>query len=129
MQFLSPTDRAAVITIAGIGGMGKTALAIETAYRCLEAKLEDKQDPQIPQFERIIFISAQDSFLLHDGINSIHSSIHTLADISRFISKALNDYSIMSVSPEAQSALISKSLENKGQTLIIIGSIVQTMLD
>ena len=57
LQSLQPNSRTFIIGIEGIGGVGKSALAIEVSHRCLEADL----------FESVIWISAKESILtLHD---------------------------------------------------------------
>src|ERR1051326_6998849 len=53
LQSLQPNSRTFVIGIEAIGGMGKTALAIETSYRVVENDL----------FEAVIWISAKESTL------------------------------------------------------------------
>src|SRR6185503_16542526 len=53
LEALSPEDRGWGVTIDGIGGIGKTALALEVAYRAREAA----------QFDAYLFVSAKTSWL------------------------------------------------------------------
>src|SRR5690606_38517610 len=58
LQSLNPNSRTFIVGIEGIGGVGKSALAIEVSYRCIEAEL----------FESVIWISAKESVLTLHGI-------------------------------------------------------------
>ena len=61
LESLQPNSRTFIIGIEGIGGVGKSALAIELSYRCVEADL----------FESVIWISAKESVLTLQGIEPI----------------------------------------------------------
>ncbi len=52
MEILSESHSAHIITIDGIGGVGKTALILEAAYRCLAAT--ENHIDNIPNFDAII---------------------------------------------------------------------------
>jgi tetratricopeptide (TPR) repeat protein len=68
MRALSPIDRTWGILIDGIGGIGKTSLAVEAAYR--------SQD--MDTFDAFIFVSAKQNILVPDGIREQTSAAHTL---------------------------------------------------
>src|SRR5678816_3336713 len=51
LHSLQPNSRTFIIGVEGIGGVGKTALAIEVGHRCIENDL----------FESAIWISAKES--------------------------------------------------------------------
>ncbi|WP_257236463.1 hypothetical protein [Nostoc sp. 'Peltigera malacea cyanobiont' DB3992] len=57
LERLSPEHGAHMITVHGIGGVGKTALVLAAAYLCLEASNESSSDA--PKFDAIIFTSAK----------------------------------------------------------------------
>jgi tetratricopeptide (TPR) repeat protein len=61
LQSLQPNSRTFIVGIEGIGGVGKSALAIEVSYRCIESDL----------FESVIWISAKESVLTLRGIEPI----------------------------------------------------------
>src|SRR5262249_43534717 len=48
LEFLSSHYAAHLITVDGIGGVGKTALTLEVAYRCLRASTGEFPNPSVP---------------------------------------------------------------------------------
>jgi tetratricopeptide (TPR) repeat protein len=65
---LSPEERGWGVVIDGIGGIGKTALAVEAAYRCKERGL----------FDAFIFVSAKQKRLEPSGIKAEARAATTL---------------------------------------------------
>jgi len=118
MQILSGAHAAHIITIDGIGGVGKTALIIEAAYRCLEA-IHDEGILGIPRFEAIIFTSAKEDYLLPTGITPRIGTERTLRDIYRAISITLDDPTITQATPEEQLERVQKSLSKQSVLLIV----------
>jgi hypothetical protein len=68
LKFLSPNRAANLITVDGIGGVGKTALVLNVAYRCLKASTGEVLDRQVPTFDAIIFVTAKQQSLTPTGI-------------------------------------------------------------
>jgi len=64
---LGLNSRKPIVTIEGLGGMGKTVLALEIAYECLEAE----QSKLIPPFDACVYISAKNQISLNDLIDTI----------------------------------------------------------
>lgn len=84
LQSLNPNSRTFIIGIEGIGGMGKSALAIELSYRCIEEDL----------FESVIWISAKESVLTLHGIEPIIPEAKSLSDILITIGASLGNPTI-----------------------------------
>ncbi len=59
LAYLSPERGAHLISVDGIGGVGKTALTLEAAYRCLRASRAAADHGPVPTFDAIIFVSAK----------------------------------------------------------------------
>jgi len=89
---LQPNSRTFIIGIEGIGGVGKSALAIETSYRCIENNL----------FETVIWISAKESILTLHGIEPIIAEAKTLSDILITIGTSLGNPTIGNLSIQDQ---------------------------
>ena len=66
-----------MIVIAGIGGSGKTELALQVAWTVYYSNTGEKPKAHVPEFHYIIFISAKLENLLVSGIKRV---IHTPPD-------------------------------------------------
>ncbi len=137
MRLLSADHPARIIQVDGIAGVGKTALVLEAAYRCLEIKFYGKtQNPinqngksicEIAQFELIIFVSAKESELLNG--NSVKKLIvtRTLQEIYRTIANVLNEPLIINMDINNKNndyfSTIKKSLKTKGDVLLIVDNL------
>ncbi len=67
MRALSPSDRTWGVLVDGIGGIGKTAIAIEAAYRAQEAST----------FEAFVFVTAKQNILEPGGIKELNPPART----------------------------------------------------
>jgi tetratricopeptide (TPR) repeat protein len=92
LQSLQPNSRTFIIGIEGVGGMGKSTLAIEVSHRCIENDL----------FESVIWISAKESVLTLHGIEPIIPEAKTLSDILITIGTSLGNPTIGNLSIEDQ---------------------------
>lgn len=68
MRALSPDDRTWGVLVDGIGGIGKSAISIEGAYRAQESGL----------FEAFIFVTAKQNILEPNGIRELNPPARTL---------------------------------------------------
>ncbi|AFZ61011.1 tetratricopeptide repeat protein [Anabaena cylindrica FACHB-243] len=117
LERLSPDHGAHMITVHGIGGVGKTALVLEAAYVCLKASRENLVG--LPRFNAIIFTSAKQQELIPDSILRRQQGQRNLRDIFREIAHALGDPTIIQSPPNDQFDRVRQSL-SKQRTLLIV---------
>ena len=91
-ESLQPNSRTFIIGIEGIGGVGKSALAIEVSHRCVEEEL----------FESVIWISSKESILTLHGIEPIIPEAKSLSDILITIGTSLGNPTIGNLSIQDQ---------------------------
>ncbi|MDM8529587.1 NB-ARC domain-containing protein [Anaerolineales bacterium HSG25] len=118
-KLLSPEHRSWVVTIDGIGGIGKSALALEVAdsYRRHYDNL-----PKEDRFEAIIWTTAKLSMLTGEGIITRTQSLRTLDDIYTTISVTLEREDITRARTEEQDDLVTNALTQQ-RTLLIIDNL------
>lgn len=114
-----PHSRHAVVTIDGIGGIGKSALALEVAHRYLR---DYDHLPKEECFNAIIWTSAKASVLTADGIAPRQQITRTLDDIYTAIAVTLEREAITRARPEEQDALVTKALTQQ-RTLLIVDNL------
>src|SRR6266542_3358276 len=109
LQSLQPNSRTFIIGIEGIGGVGKSTLATEVSYRCIENDL----------FESVIWISAKESILTLHGIEPVIPEAKTLADILITIGTCLGNPTIGNLAMKDQIHR-AYNLLSKRSTLLIL---------
>ena len=77
-----PHSRHFVVTIDGIGGVGKSALALELAHGYREQYATSATDER---FDLIVWASAKRTLLTAGGIQQRHQTFNTLDDLYRAI--------------------------------------------
>src|SRR5262245_16728471 len=92
LRALSPEDRTWGVLVDGIGGIGKTALAIEAAYRCKEKGV----------FDGFIFVSAKQDVLVPGGIRELTPSAHTLGEFLNETARVLGQIGIAQLASEGK---------------------------
>lgn len=121
LKLISLNYRAPIITVDGIAGVGKTALVLEAAYRCWEAKHGSPIDTPLI-FDAIIFTSAKADYLFSTGIVSRLQRESNLQDIFREIASTLDDPSITQAAPSEQLNRVYQSL-GRQKTLLVIDNL------
>jgi tetratricopeptide (TPR) repeat protein len=91
MRALSPGDRTWGVLLDGIGGIGKTSLAIEAAYRVQEAA----------EFDNFIFITAKQNVLEPVGIREKIPAARTLDEFLSETARILGQVGILKLSNQA----------------------------
>ncbi len=111
-----PHSQHALVTIDGIGGIGKSALALEVAHRYLR---NYERIPPEERFEAIIWISAKQSVLTAEGIQLRGQALRTLDDIYTAIAIALEREDITRARPEEQAEVVRNALARQRSLLIV----------
>jgi LuxR family glucitol operon transcriptional activator len=114
MELLDYGHSAHLISVDGIGGVGKTTLVIEVAYRCFVNK--------VPTFEAIIFTSAKQNHLTSIGLLPRLIYQRTLRDICREIAKIFEFTQINNLSLQEQIEVIRDKL-SQIKTLLIVDNL------
>ena len=118
-QRLSPDDQVWQIAITGIGGVGKSALALAVAHdyrqRYNELSAEER-------FEAIVWVSAKEEVLTAFGrelADVPEQVLHTLEDAYTAIARVLEREDITRAQPEEQYALVKSALKRQRMLLIM----------
>lgn len=116
LRALSPEDRGWGLVIDGIGGIGKTALAIEVACICKEMNL----------FDAFVFVTAKRERLEPTGIKQQTLAVTTLNSILNEISRVIGQPGItkLGMSKDKQRAL---RVELRGRRTLIILDNLETL--
>ncbi len=105
---LSPEERGWGAVIDGIGGIGKTALAVEAAYRCKERDL----------FDAFIFVSAKQKRLEPSGIKAAARAATTLDEFINETARTLGKPGIAKLAGEDRRRALLDSLRTTRALLI-----------
>jgi len=118
-KLLHPRDRIWCIVIDGVGGIGKSALALEIAHRYLK---EFEELPEEERFDVIIWTSAKTTTLTGDGITPRQQVTNTIDDVYKTIAVTLEKDNITREDLEDQSRLINRALASQ-RTLLVIDNL------
>lgn len=113
---LSPEERGWGVTIDGIGGMGKTALALEVAHAARAAAL----------FDAYLFVSAKTSWLTAEGVRAETLALTSLDAFVREFARLLGDEAAARVTDakERRAALLDAL---RGRRALLIWDNLETL--
>ena len=121
-QRLSPDDQVWQIAITGIGGVGKSALALAIAHEYRQRYNELSPEER---FEAIVWVSAKEEVLTAFGREPAdvpEQVLHTLEDVYTAIARVLEREDITRAQPEEQNALVKNALKRQ-RTLLIMDNL------
>lgn len=117
-ELLDLSARQATIPIEGVGGSGKTALAMEVGWACLEDYLVL---PAGRRFDAIVWATAKRDWLLTaHGIVERHATLNNLVELYRTIGEVLEDTEVLK-RPSTSTVLAAMRL--KGRVLLILDNL------
>jgi tetratricopeptide (TPR) repeat protein len=122
-QRLSPQDRAWVIILSGIGGVGKTALALATAHEYL--RQYDELPPE-ERFDAIVWASAKEEVLTTMGAEQAAPTglvARTLADIYAAIAQVLEREAITRAATRAEQDRLVQQALTAQRTLLVLDNL------
>jgi tetratricopeptide (TPR) repeat protein len=108
MRALNPDDRTWGVLLDGIGGIGKSAIAIESAHRVHDAGL----------FEAFVFVTAKTSILDPNGIKELSPLARTLDEFFNETARILGQSRITKLTGEEKRHALIDALQSI-QTLLI----------
>lgn len=120
MELLDYAHSAHLISVDGIGGVGKTTLVVEAAYRCL-SKIHNNTEKRCT-FEAIIFTSAKLNHLTSLGLLPRLTYQRTLRDICREIARVFGFIEVNNLSLPEQIEVIRHKL-SQTRTLLIVDNL------
>ena len=116
---LHPTNRIFLVTLDGIGGVGKSALALEIAY---SYRTHYEMLPSEERFEALIWVSAKRTLLTASGIQQHDQTFNTLADLYQEIATVLERPDILQAEVDQRRRLVKGALKSQ-RTLLIVDNL------
>ncbi len=114
-----PRSRAYVVTIDGIGGIGKSALALETAYTYCD---QYAALPEAERFEALVWVSAKRTYLTTGGLVERRQAFRTLDDLFTAIAQVLDFPAITRAPAQEQRAIVEQVLREQ-RTLLLLDNL------
>jgi len=114
-----PRSRHFVITLDGIGGVGKSALALELAYGYRDSYAGLPADER---FEAIVWASAKRTLLTAGGIQQRQQTFNTLNDLYREIATVFDQLAILQADADQRRGMVERALAAQ-RTLLIVDNL------
>lgn len=114
-----PRSRHFVVTLDGIGGVGKSALALELAYSFRDSYTTL---PEAERFDAIIWVSAKRTLLTASGIQQRQQTFTTLNDLYREIATVLEQPAILQAERAQRRGLVERALTAQ-RTLLLVDNL------
>lgn len=114
-----PHSQHSLVTIDGIGGVGKSSLALEVASRYLH---DYEQIPAAERFDAIVWVSAKQTVLTTEGIKQRPRILRTLDDLFTAIAITLQREEITRARLEEQHEIVQSALTRQ-RTLLIVDNL------
>jgi tetratricopeptide (TPR) repeat protein len=108
MRALSPEDRTWGVLVDGIGGIGKTSLAVEAAHRCKESG----------RFEAFVFVSAKQHALAPGGVREVVPAARTLDEFLNETARVLDQPGIPKLASDAKRRALLDTLRSMPTLLV-----------
>jgi tetratricopeptide (TPR) repeat protein len=108
MRALSPEDRTWGVLVDGIGGIGKTSLAVESAHICDERGL----------FEAFVFVSAKQHALAPGGVREVTPAARTLDEFLNETARVLDHADIPKLVADARRRELLDALRERPTLLV-----------
>ncbi len=102
-------ERFPIVSIDGIGGVGKSTLAIECASKLAEKSI----------FDAIIWLGAKKQKLTSEGIKDIENSFENLEDLFTVVLKAFGASDFLEYNFETKKAKVLEILQNNACLMVI----------
>lgn len=116
-RLLGPEERAWVITVDGIGGVGKSELVLEVADRLRQ---EYPRMRRHERFQAIVWVTAKEVGLSHSGVMTpIHNRQSSLDEIITTIARVLGRLDILELEGRARDERLREALAGT-RTLLIV---------
>jgi tetratricopeptide (TPR) repeat protein len=108
LRALSPEDRTWGVLLDGIGGIGKSALAVEAAHRCKDKGL----------FDAFIFVSAKQNILDPNGIRELKPAARTLDEFLNETARVMGEIGITKLEGDGKRRALLDALRGTRALLI-----------
>lgn len=116
-RLLHPKSRPYLVTVDGIGGIGKSALALEAAYTYLAPDL-----PAAERYEALVWLSAKRTVLTPERIETRPQQFQTLSDLFATLAQTLKYPALTQARADEQRAVAEELLAER-RTLLILDNL------